>query len=223
VATDPVPIPLPGPPGGNAPSAGSVVAAAADDQPRFPAQLPREPFFDDKNRAFWFLQSVGWGGYFVLRTLSGVANAFGFAFVIHTLLLTATGYSMTLLMAAMFRRLIRLKPIITWAVTIVVVLIASACFSAIETWSHATFVRPGLRPQGIEFLSAIREVDRMFEDIRKFVNDWMPCFIRDNRNYLTVAIGCTGGRHRSVYFAERLAHHFMPTSQVLVRHRELDS
>ncbi len=75
----------------------------------------------------------------------------------------------------------------------------------------------------IEFLSAIREVDRMFEDIRKFVNDWMPCFIRDNRNYLTVAIGCTGGRHRSVYFAERLAHHFMPTSQVLVRHRELDS
>jgi sensor histidine kinase YesM len=48
-----------------------------------------------------------------------------------------------------------MKPIITWAVSIVIVLIASASFSAIETWSHATFVRPGLRPQGIEFLSAI--------------------------------------------------------------------
>jgi len=56
---------------------------------------------------------------------------------------------------AAFRRLIRMKPLITWAVSIVLVLIASASFSAIETWSHATFVRPGLRPQGIEFLSAI--------------------------------------------------------------------
>ncbi len=91
----------------------------------------------------------------MLRTLSGVANSFGFIFVIHTALLTATGYSMTMLMAAAFRRLIRLRPIITWATSIVLVLIASASFSAIETWSHATFVRPGLRPQGIEFLSAI--------------------------------------------------------------------
>ena len=127
----------------------------ATELPQLPISLPRQPFFEDKNRAFWFLQSIGWGGYFVLRTLSGVANAFGFAFVIHTLLLTATGYSMTLLMAALFRRLIRLRPLITWAVTIVVLLTASASFSAIETWSHATFVRPGLRPQGIEFLSAI--------------------------------------------------------------------
>ncbi|HJQ17792.1 MAG TPA: histidine kinase [Allosphingosinicella sp.] len=117
--------------------------------------MPRGPFFEDKNRAFWILQSIGWAGYFVLRTLSGVANAFGFAFVIHTTLLTATGYSMTLLMAAAFRRLIRIRPIITWAISIVIVLVASASFSAIETWSHATFVRPGLRPQGIEFFSAI--------------------------------------------------------------------
>ncbi|MGE5722994.1 MAG: sensor histidine kinase [Sphingomonadales bacterium] len=117
--------------------------------------LQRQPFFEDKNRAFWILQSIGWAGYFLLRTLSGVANAFGFVFVLHTALLTATGYSMTLLMAAAFRRLIRLRPIITWAISIMIVLLASASFSAIETWSHATFVRPGLRPQGIEFLSAI--------------------------------------------------------------------
>ena len=130
-------------------------AAAPADPPSLPASLPRGPFFEDKNRAFWILQSIGWAGYFVLRTLSGVANAFGFAFVIHTTLLTATGYSMTLLMAAAFRRLIRIRPIITWAISIVIVLVASASFSAIETWSHATFVRPGLRPQGIEFFSAI--------------------------------------------------------------------
>ncbi|WON75369.1 RNase adapter RapZ [Nitrosospira sp. Is2] len=75
----------------------------------------------------------------------------------------------------------------------------------------------------IEYLDANGEVNRMFEDIRKFVDDWLPCFVRDNRNYLTVAIGCTGGRHRSVYFTERLAHQFKPSNQVLVRHRELDA
>jgi UPF0042 nucleotide-binding protein len=75
----------------------------------------------------------------------------------------------------------------------------------------------------IEYLDANGEVNRMFEDIKNFVDDWLPCFVRDNRNYLTVGIGCTGGRHRSVYFAERLARYFGPTNQVLVRHRELDA
>jgi UPF0042 nucleotide-binding protein len=63
----------------------------------------------------------------------------------------------------------------------------------------------------------------MFNDIRQFLDNWLPCFIKDNRNYLTVAIGCTGGRHRSVYLAERLAKHFRQTNQVLIRHRELDT
>jgi sensor histidine kinase YesM len=153
MATDPLPATLPA--SSPAAAAPPLPTAAASTEPQGPISPDRRLFFEDKNRAFWFLQSVGWAGYFVLRTLSGVANAFGFAFVLHTLLLTATGYSMTLLMAAAFRRLIRLNPIITWAISIVIVLIASASFSAIETWSHATFVRPGLRPQGIEFLSAI--------------------------------------------------------------------
>ena len=117
--------------------------------------LQQEPFFDDKNRAFWILQSFGWAGYFVLRTLSGIANAMGWSFILHTALLTATGYSITLLMAAAYRRLIKQKPIVTWAVSIFLVLLASGCFSAIETWSHATFIRPGTRPQGFEFLGAI--------------------------------------------------------------------
>jgi UPF0042 nucleotide-binding protein len=75
----------------------------------------------------------------------------------------------------------------------------------------------------IEYLDANNNVNRMFDDIRRFVDDWLPCFIRDNRSYLTVAIGCTGGRHRSVYFVERLARYFAGNNQVLVRHRELDS
>ena len=73
----------------------------------------------------------------------------------------------------------------------------------------------------IEFLGADPETQRMLEDLRRFVTDWLPAFERDNRSYLTVAIGCTGGQHRSVYFAETLAARFQQRSRVLVRHREL--
>jgi len=120
-----------------------------------PFRLGQQPFFEDKNRAFWILQSAGWAGYFILRTLSGIANAMGWSFVLHTGLLTATGYSITLLMGAIYRRLIRMRPILTWSISIVIVLIAAAAFSAIETWSHATFVRPGFRPEGVQFFSSI--------------------------------------------------------------------
>jgi two-component system, LytTR family, sensor kinase len=120
-----------------------------------PFRLGQQPFFEDKNRAFWILQSAGWAGYLILRTLSGIANAMGWSFVLHTGLLTATGYSITLLMGAIYRRLIRMRPIMTWSISIVIVLIAAAAFSAIETWSHATFVRPGFRPEGVQFFSSI--------------------------------------------------------------------
>ncbi len=73
----------------------------------------------------------------------------------------------------------------------------------------------------IEFLQNTPTAQKMFNDIRKFVADWLPCFIADNRSYLTVAIGCTGGQHRSVYLAEKLARHFESQQQVLLRHREL--
>lgn len=71
----------------------------------------------------------------------------------------------------------------------------------------------------IEFLEKIPEVGRMGEDIRRFVANWLPSYMRDNRSYLTVAIGCTGGQHRSVYLAEWLAKRFQGSAQVLVRHR----
>jgi len=72
-----------------------------------------------------------------------------------------------------------------------------------------------------DFLEASPDAMALLADIRGFVESWLPCFIRDHRAYLTVAIGCTGGQHRSVYFAEALATAFREREQVLVRHREL--
>lgn len=73
------------------------------------------------------------------------------------------------------------------------------------------------------FIEAQPDAIEMLADIRGFVEKWLPGFVRDNRSYLTVAIGCTGGQHRSVYFVEQLARHFRTHGQqVLVRHRELN-
>jgi UPF0042 nucleotide-binding protein len=71
------------------------------------------------------------------------------------------------------------------------------------------------------YIEASPNAMALLADIRGFVENWLPCFIRDHRAYLTVAIGCTGGQHRSVYFAETLAAAFREREQVLVRHREL--
>jgi UPF0042 nucleotide-binding protein len=61
----------------------------------------------------------------------------------------------------------------------------------------------------------------MLTDIRRFVESWLPAYAQETRSSLTVAIGCTGGRHRSVYFVERLGSHFRNRTPVLVRHRHL--
>ena len=113
------------------------------------------PFFEDRNHAFWALQSIGWSGYFVLRSLGGIANAMGWLFIVPTALTTATGYSLTLLMSAAFRRLFQGKPVVTWTASIIIVGVASALFSSIETWAHATFYRTGPMPEGVQFFSAI--------------------------------------------------------------------
>src|SRR4051794_14770380 len=114
-----------------------------------------QPFFDDKNRAFWILQSIGWSGYFFLRTISGFANSKGWMFVVHTLLLTATGYSLTLLMASLFRRLITLRPVLTLVLSFAAVVLASTAFSVIEVWSVSTFINPSFKPEGVEYLGGI--------------------------------------------------------------------
>ncbi len=86
---------------------------------------------------------------------------------------------------------------------------------------------PALRPLTgrdtavMEFLERLPEVKKMYDDIRTFIENWLPSFVADNRSYLTVALGCTGGQHRSVYLTEKLAQHFKAQQQVLLRHREL--
>jgi UPF0042 nucleotide-binding protein len=73
------------------------------------------------------------------------------------------------------------------------------------------------------YLQAQPEVGEMLSQIEAFLQRWLPAFVEDQRSYLTVAIGCTGGQHRSVYFAETLAARFAPHAATLVRHRELDA
>lgn len=72
------------------------------------------------------------------------------------------------------------------------------------------------------FLKDHAMVNDMMHDIQVYLDKWLPSFVMDNRSYLTVAIGCTGGQHRSVYFVETLSQHFKQHYQVLTRHRELD-
>lgn len=72
------------------------------------------------------------------------------------------------------------------------------------------------------FLESHNEVNRMFSEIKDFLESWLPDFAADKRSYMTIAIGCTGGQHRSVYFVERLAGYFRDQQhRVLTRHREL--
>ena len=79
----------------------------------------------------------------------------------------------------------------------------------------------GLDSAVCDFLDPIEDVQGMLGDIGDFVGRWLPRFQRDNRAYLTVAIGCTGGQHRSVFMVERLAKRFESQARVLTRHRQL--
>jgi UPF0042 nucleotide-binding protein len=88
--------------------------------------------------------------------------------------------------------------------------------------------QPELRPLNgrdtavIGYLEGDSRVEQMYSELCSFLGTWIPAFEADNRSYLTIAIGCTGGQHRSVYLVERLVNHFQeyyPT--VATRHREL--
>jgi UPF0042 nucleotide-binding protein len=73
-----------------------------------------------------------------------------------------------------------------------------------------------------EFLQLQLEVEQMYSQIEQFLSHWLGPMARDHRSYVTVAIGCTGGQHRSVYLVEKLARHFNENWVTLKRHRELD-
>ena len=81
----------------------------------------------------------------------------------------------------------------------------------------------GHDPDVIAFLERETQAGIFIEDIQRFLQRWLPRFILDQRASLTVAIGCTGGRHRSVYIADQLAERFASEHQVVLRHRDLKS
>ena len=90
-------------------------------------------------------------------------------------------------------------------------------------WEHKLRPLTGLDEEVIEFLKSHGEVRQMLSYIRDFLENWIPKFEQQNRYYLTVSIGCTGGQHRSVYIAQQLCEDFRDKiDTVSIRHRELD-
>ncbi|MFN9771431.1 MAG: RNase adapter RapZ [Burkholderiales bacterium] len=79
----------------------------------------------------------------------------------------------------------------------------------------------GLDEPVAQYLQEIPSVGRMIDHVGHFLRTWLPSYLQENRSYLTVAIGCTGGQHRSVYVVEQLAGRFRASERVLVRHRAL--
>jgi UPF0042 nucleotide-binding protein len=79
----------------------------------------------------------------------------------------------------------------------------------------------GLDEPVAQYLQEIPSVGRMIDHVGHFLRTWLPSYVQENRSYLTVAIGCTGGQHRSVYVVEQLAGRFRASERVLVRHRAL--
>lgn len=89
-------------------------------------------------------------------------------------------------------------------------------------WDPKLRTQSGQDQDVIAFLEQQDEVNEMYRDISAYLEKWLPLFEHNNRSYLTVAIGCTGGQHRSVYMVERLAQYFTGIYQnVQIRHREM--
>jgi UPF0042 nucleotide-binding protein len=89
-------------------------------------------------------------------------------------------------------------------------------------WQPSLRRLTGKDSEVIEFLEPISEVQSYLEDVTAFLERWIPLFAAENRSYLTTAVGCTGGQHRSVYLVEALAQHFRSTRHdLLVRHRDM--
>ncbi len=89
-------------------------------------------------------------------------------------------------------------------------------------YEHALREQTGLDTAVQDFLQQQPEVRQMREDIASFIGRWLGGLVKNHRSYVTVAVGCTGGQHRSVYLVEALASHFQTLWPVLRRHRELD-
>ncbi len=92
------------------------------------------PFFGNKNRAFWRLQFLGWGGAMLLRAVSSIANAQPWSFLVIVVIATITGFSISLIMSVIYRAVMSRQPIVTWGVTALVLALAVGLYAFIDSW-----------------------------------------------------------------------------------------
>ncbi|MBM0169340.1 sensor histidine kinase [Altererythrobacter sp. C41] len=107
------------------------------------AVLPSQPapFFANKNSAFWNLQFVGWGGAMVLRAVTAIANGQSFDFVVPVVIEIIAGFSISLVLSVIYRKLINRRPLVTWGLTAIVLAVAVCIYAAIDGWVF-TLYRP---------------------------------------------------------------------------------
>lgn len=117
--------------------------------------LTSQPFFDDKNRAFWLLQSLGWGFYLMLRMASALGSGVGISAFLPVFMSAATGYWITLLLAALFHYLLGKRPLFTWTGSVIAASIAVAGYSMVDVWVFSLLGRTGADFSGATFLSVV--------------------------------------------------------------------
>ena len=92
------------------------------------------PFFGNKNRAYWQLELLGWGGTMLLRVVSSLANAQPWSFLVIVLIATITGFSISMILSVIYRALITRRPLVTWGVTGLVLALAVGLYAFIDSW-----------------------------------------------------------------------------------------
>ena len=97
-------------------------------------EIRPQPFFGNKNRAFWNLQSAGWAGALILRAIGGISNGLPLSFLVPVIISTITGYSISLLLSVVYKNLIHRRPIVTWSSTAAILTVAAALYAFIDAW-----------------------------------------------------------------------------------------
>lgn len=101
------------------------------------------PFFGNKNRAFWRLQFLGWGGAMLLRAMSSIANAQPWSFLVIVVIATITGFSISLLLSVIYRALINRRPLVTWGITALSLSAAVGLYAFIDSWVISLYRQGG--------------------------------------------------------------------------------
>ncbi len=102
-------------------------------------QIQAAPFFASKNRAFWNLQLAGWGAAFLLRAVSALANQQSFDLLALILVTTITGFSISLILSVIYRKLIQQQPLVTWGLTAIVLFFAVVLHASIDAWVQGVY------------------------------------------------------------------------------------